>query len=74
MLLLAAAAIAASPPQKATMSAGASAQATVSVRVISGALVSFGRPQRDPDIPPARRTVIHTADAQQQPAELIEFQ
>ena len=74
MLFLAAAAIAASLPQKAMMPTGASAQATVTVRVISGAVVNFGRPQSDPDIPPARRTIIHTADAQQQPAKLIEFQ
>jgi hypothetical protein len=55
------------------MSAGASVQATATIRVISGARVSFGAAQTGTDVPPARQTVIKTG-ASQQPAKLIEFQ
>jgi hypothetical protein len=72
MLLFSAAAIAASPPQAAP-SAGASAQATATVRVISGVRLSFGVEQQENDVPRPRQTLIKTGDAQH-PAILIEFQ
>jgi hypothetical protein len=74
MFLIAAAAIASSAPQSPPMmSAGASVQATATIRVISGVRVSFGSEQNGTDIPQARQTVIKTGDSQQ-PAKLIEFQ
>jgi|1186.fasta_scaffold470291_2 hypothetical protein len=73
MLLLAAAVIAASPSQPAPTS-GVSVQTTATIRVISGVQVSFDRKKSEGDVPAPRITVIHTADAQQQPAKLIEFQ
>jgi hypothetical protein len=75
MLLLTAAAIAASAPSTApSASVGAAAQATATIRVISGVRLSFSGEQQDVDIPRPRQTVITTADAQQQPAKLIEFE
>jgi hypothetical protein len=74
MLLLAAVVIAASPSQPAQTSGGASVQATAMIRVVSGVQVSFSREPSEGDVPPPRMTVIRTADAQQQPAKLIEFQ
>jgi hypothetical protein len=75
MFLIAAAAIASSVPQAppAMMSAGASVQATATIRVISGARVSFGTEQSGPDVPQPRPTMVKTGDLQQ-PARLIEFQ
>jgi hypothetical protein len=55
------------------MSAGASAQATATIRVISGVRVSFSAEQSGSDVPKARQTVVKTGDSQQ-PAKLIEFQ
>jgi hypothetical protein len=74
MLLTALAAIAASTMPPPSRSPGVSVQATASIRIISGARLSFSGEQRQPDIPPLRQTTIRTADAQQQPARLIEFQ
>jgi hypothetical protein len=75
MFLIAAAAIASSIPRAppAMMSAGASVQATATIRVISGVRVSFGTAQSGTDVPRARQTVVKTGDSQQ-PATLIEFQ
>ena len=75
MLLVAtAAAIAASmPPPAPVAGVGASTEAIVTVRVISGVQVSFGREQNSSDIPRARNTVINAVDGKQ-PARLIEFQ
>ena len=74
MFLAAAAAIAVSAPHPAPAAGvGASVQATVTIRVLSGAQLSFGRAQNGSDVPRARSTSIRTADGQQ-PAKLIEFQ
>ena len=76
MLILAAAAIAALPPTAAPgANASASVQAIATVRVISGVRLSFGADQQsEPGAPRPRLTIVHTADAQQQPAELFEFE
>jgi hypothetical protein len=68
LLALAAISIAASPPEQ----AGVRAQARVSVRIISGARVEFGRPaelsgQR------ARPSIIRLEDGTRQLTQLIEF-
>jgi hypothetical protein len=73
MLLLAAAAIIASAPESAPM-AGVSVQAMATIRIISGVRLSLGKEQNDPDIPRLRDAEIHTADAQLQPAKLVEFE
>jgi hypothetical protein len=74
MILIAAAAIAYSVPQAPSMiSAGASVQATATIRVISGVRISFGREQNGADVPQPRQTVVKTGDTRQ-PAKLIEFQ
>jgi hypothetical protein len=74
MFLVAAAAIAVSTSEPVTRSVGASVQAIATIRIISGVRLSLSGAQKEPDIPRPRRTVIRTADAQQQPASLIEFQ
>jgi len=75
MLILAAAAIAALPPTPAPgANASASVQAIATVRVISGVRLSFGPDQNDASAPRPRLTIIHTADAQEQPAKLFEFE
>jgi hypothetical protein len=75
MFLIAAVAIASSIPQvpPTMMSAGASVQATATIRVVSGVRVSFGLEQNGTDVPQPRQTVVKTGDTQQ-PAKLIEFQ
>jgi hypothetical protein len=73
MILIAAAAIASSVPQAPMMSAGASVQATATIRVISGVRISFGTEQNGADVPRPRQTVVKTGDTRQ-PAKLIEFQ
>ena len=55
------------------MSAGASVQATATIRVISGVRVSFGAEQSGTDVPQPLQTVVKIGDSQQ-PAKLIEFQ
>ena len=55
-------------------SAGASVQAIATVRIISGVRLSFGANQSDASAPRPRLTIIHTADAQEQPAKLFEFE
>ena len=73
MLLLIAVALAASAPQDAPRSSiGASAQATATIRVISGVRLRLdGQPNAD--APPARDSVVHT-DGTPRTAKLIEFQ
>jgi hypothetical protein len=75
MFLIAAAAIISPVPQAppTMMSAGASVQATATIRVISGVRVSFGAEQSGTDVPQQRQTVVKVGDSQQ-PAKLIEFQ
>lgn len=73
MLLLAAAAIAASIPQGAPqVVARASVQARATVRIISGAEIRFAQ-QSTPDVPAARETLIRN-NGVAQPAKLVEFQ
>jgi hypothetical protein len=76
MLLLAAAAIAAQPSAATpAASTGASVQAIATVRIISGVRLSFGADQQsESGAPHPRLTIIHTADAQEQPAKLFEFE
>jgi hypothetical protein len=75
MLLIAAAAIAASSPQTAPAGAAtASVQATATIRIVSAVRLSFGSENSSSDIPRPRRTNIVTSDGQEQPASLIEFQ
>jgi len=75
MLVLAAAAIAALPLTEAPgANAGVSVQAIATVRVISGVRLSFAAEQSDASAPRPRLTIIHTADAQEQPAKLFEFE
>jgi hypothetical protein len=74
MFLAAVAAIAASSMPQPAPSAGVSAQATATIRVISGVRVSFDGDQKQPEFPRPRDTTIRTADAERQPARLIEFQ
>ena len=75
MFLIAAAAIASSVSQArpAMMTAGASVQATATIRVLFGVRVSFGTAQSGTDVPQPRQTLVKTGDSQQ-PATLIEFQ
>jgi hypothetical protein len=73
MILIAAAAIASSVPHAPMWSAGASVQATATIRVISGVRISFGTEQNGADVPRPRQTVVKTGDTRQ-PAKLIEFQ
>jgi hypothetical protein len=75
MLLLTAAVVAALPPASDRhVSAGASVQATATVRVIYGARLDFRGRHNDPDVPHPRDTMIHTADSGKQPARLFEFE
>ena len=76
MLLLAAAAIAALVQQNSPTAGAsvASVQAMATIRIISGVRLSLGGEQSDPNIPRLRDAVIHTADAQQQPAKLVELE
>jgi hypothetical protein len=72
MLLLAAAAIAASPPQDQPRSSSATAQATATIRIISGVRLSLGE-DRNPGAPVTSRTLVR-ADGRLQDAKLIEFE
>jgi hypothetical protein len=72
MMLLAAAALAASPSAGALPASRAVAQARATVRIVRAVRVSFdGRPADD--LPPARRSKIGTADGPRT-AQLIEFE
>ena len=73
MLLLAAAAIAASSPQNNWQaSTGAVVQARATIRIVSGARLKWDEKQ-SADIPRPRVTVIKTADGLER-AKLIEFE
>ena len=71
MILLAAAALVGTPPPP--RPAAAVAQATATIRVISGVQLKFGAPN-NPGAPPARASVVKAADGSVHPAKLIEFQ
>jgi hypothetical protein len=68
LLALAAISLAASPAPQ----AGVRAQARVSVRIISGARIEFGRPAESLG-QSARPSVIHLEDGTRKLAQLIEF-
>jgi hypothetical protein len=72
MLLLAAAAIAISSSDKAGPTP-AIVQARATVRIVSGARLQWDQPHHAKDVPPARMTVVQTANGPQS-AKLIEFQ
>ena len=77
MILLAAAAIAASAPATAPASAparpvGATVRATASVRIISGASISWGKASADQ--PKIRLTQVRGAAGDSQPIRLVEFE
>jgi hypothetical protein len=74
MLLLAAAAVLAAPPQDPPVApASVSAQATATVRIISGAILRLGEGPRSGHGPFAQDTVAHV-DGAVRPAKLIEFE
>jgi hypothetical protein len=74
MLLLAAAAVLAAPPQDPPVApASVSAQATATVRIISGAVLRLGEGPRSGHGPSAQDTVAHV-DGAVRPAKLIEFE
>lgn len=73
MLLFAVASIVASAPTDAPRATGgALVQATATIRIISGARLSFHAPNEH-GIPHARNSMINTPEGRQ-PARLIEFQ
>lgn len=71
MVLLAAAALAATPPQPHPVSAVA--QATATIRVISAVQLKLDGTS-NPGAPPPRDSVVKAADGSVQRAKLIEFQ
>ena len=74
MLLLAAAAISTAMPQSARRaSGGAAVQAVATIRIISGARLSFRGPN-DPGLPRARNCILNSPGGQQERARLIEFE
>lgn len=72
MILLIAAAIASAPPQTPAAPVGASAQAHVAIRIISGVELHFGDGRTSEGLLP-RDSIIRSAEGDQ-PAKLIEFQ
>ena len=73
MILLAAAAIAATAPATApARPVGATARATASVRIISGASISWGKASADQ--PKIRLTQVRGAAGDSQPIRLVEFE
>jgi hypothetical protein len=74
MIILSAALIASSSMQPPTRSpTSAVAQATATIRVVTGVALKLDAPT-NADAPPTRETVIHSADGSTAPAKLIEFQ
>ena len=74
MLILAAAvAVAAAPPSNAVQAATAAvAEATATVRIVSGVRLKLDSPT-NPDAPPAHDSKV-SVDGKDQPARLIEFE
>ncbi len=73
MLLFAAAALLAAPPETGPKPGAALLQARASVRIVRGVRLRFGEPETAGDIPPPRILTIRTA-AGPQPAQVIEFE
>lgn len=72
MLLLAALALAASPPAAPVRAAGASARATASIRILSGVSIRWG--EASPELPKLRQTFLRGAHGEVQPIRLVEFE
>ena len=72
-MLLLAASLAVLPPDPPRSSTGATAQARVIVRIVSGVRVRFDRPIGH-DAPPPRQTLVRGPDATLLPAKLVEFE
>ena len=70
MVLLAAAALATTPPQP---TVSAVSQATATIRVVSGVRLKLDG-SSNPNAPAVRDSVVKTADGTSHPAKLIEFQ
>jgi hypothetical protein len=74
MVILAAAALAtSSPPSPPPSRAAAVAQATATIRIVSGVALKLDAPA-NPGAPSSRDSLIHSADGSTAPAKLIEFQ
>ena len=73
MWIAAAAALAATPVQQGEWHASATAEATVSMRVISGVVLKLDAAHND-GAPAARESRVRTEDGLVRPARLIEFQ
>ena len=73
LLLAAAAALVSSTPEGWSPSAGASAQARVTIRIVAAVTLRLGEGPLSGDAPPAQDTVVHT-DGDARAARLIEFQ
>jgi len=74
MVILAAAALATSSPQSPAPSRTAAvAQATATIRIVSGVVLKLDA-ATNPGAPPSRDSLIHAADGSTAPAKLIEFQ
>lgn len=71
MIILAAAALATTPPEH--RPASAVAQATATIRILSAVRLKLDA-DNNPDAPPARTSIVKAADGSTQPAKLIEFQ
>jgi hypothetical protein len=74
MILLAATSLVTSSPSPAARSPTAAvAQATATIRVVTGVVIKLGA-STNPDAPPTQETVIHSPDGSVVPAKLVEFQ
>ena len=74
LILVAAAALASSPPQDASLTrVSATVQARAIVRIVSAVTLRLGEGPLSGDAPSATDTIVH-AEGRAQPASLIEFQ
>ena len=75
MLLVAVTSLATSSPQAPTQRSptAAVAQATATIRVVTGVVIKFGA-ATNPDAPPTKETRIHSLDGTAVAAKLVEFQ
>ena len=74
MILLAATALSTtSPPDSQPSRSAVTAQATATIRVISGVTLKLGE-AINPGAPPTQDTIVHAPDGTIVPARLIEFQ
>jgi hypothetical protein len=73
VLLLTAAATALASSSPAAHPVSATAQATATIRVVTGVRISFDV-ETNPGAPPVRNTVLHFSDGTVTAAKLIEFQ